>query len=218
VPHLGVIAELAPPPESAASAGTLDLLPTEWEVLALIDGERDVRGVAQAAGHSDFEVAKTLFGLESAGVILLRDPGTGSRPRPSAMAEVLALTARAEDALVRRDLEDARGAAERAAALVPDDGGVHLLLGRVHLAAARPGDAAEALRRALRLDPGLVAAHRVLGYALAAAGRFSEAVEQWERWEQLAADSDQEAARSADVRRAKLAAQTLAAAGSGQDG
>src|SRR5882757_7588411 len=53
-----------------ASEGELDLLPPEWEMLAMIDGERDVRGIAAELGRSDFEVAKTLFGLESAGVIV----------------------------------------------------------------------------------------------------------------------------------------------------
>src|SRR6266436_3043561 len=44
IPHLGVVPMLAPPQE--ASEGELDLLPPEWEMLAMIDGERDVRGIA----------------------------------------------------------------------------------------------------------------------------------------------------------------------------
>src|SRR2546428_197937 len=63
-------------PAQAGSEGDLDLLPPEWEVLALIDGQRDVRAVAAALGRSDFDVAKTLFGLESAGLVVLTDPGT----------------------------------------------------------------------------------------------------------------------------------------------
>src|SRR5256886_16057884 len=70
---------LAPPREG--DAGDLDLLPPEWEMLAAIDGQRDVRAIAAALGRSDFEVAKTLFGLESAGVIVLSDPGTAKRER-----------------------------------------------------------------------------------------------------------------------------------------
>src|SRR5207249_841424 len=57
VPHLGVVPQLAPAPERGE--GALDLLPPEWEVLALIDGTRDVRAVAQELGRSEFEVAKT---------------------------------------------------------------------------------------------------------------------------------------------------------------
>src|SRR2546426_7716203 len=62
IPHVGVVPSLAPPPEGGG--GELDLLPPEWEVLALIDGQRSIRGLATELGRSDFEVAKTLFGLE----------------------------------------------------------------------------------------------------------------------------------------------------------
>src|SRR5207247_298436 len=140
IPHLGVIAALAPPPSDGG--GELDLLPPEWEVLAAVDGQRDVRAIARELGRSEFDVAKTLFGLESAGVVVLADPGT--------------------------------------------------------------------LRRGLTLDPLLAAGHRYLGYALAAIGRFAEAVEQWSRWERLAARSETELAQQGEVRRAKTAAQTLA--------
>src|SRR5713101_4489564 len=74
IPHLGVVPMLAPP--QSGGEGELDLLPPEWEMLAMIDGGRDVRAIATALGRSDFEVAKTLFGLESAGIVVLSDPGT----------------------------------------------------------------------------------------------------------------------------------------------
>ncbi len=98
IPHVGVVPSLAPPPEGGG--GELDLLPPEWEVLALIDGERSVRGLATELGRSDFEVAKTLFGLESAGVIVLVDPGTAKRGRPSAAGDIAEQVAKAERALV----------------------------------------------------------------------------------------------------------------------
>jgi hypothetical protein len=211
IPHLGVVPQLAPPLEG--DAGELDLLPAEWELLALIDGTRDVRTLASELGRSDFEVAKTLFGLESAGVVVLVDQGPAKRERVTTTAQLAELVARAEDALVRKDLGRARAEAEQAAALYPHDSTVHLLLGRIQLAAARPGDAADELRRALHLDPLLVAAHRMLGYALVASGRFAEAVDQWEQWERLASRSDTEAAQLEHVRRAKTAAQTLAGVG-----
>jgi tetratricopeptide (TPR) repeat protein len=213
IPHLGVVPTLAPPQESGE--GELDLLPPEWEMLAMIDGARDVRAIASELGRSDFEVAKTLFGLESAGVIVLSDPGTTKRERTTLTADLAELVARAEDALARHELEEARGVAEQAAGVHPHDPAVHLLLGRIALAAGRGTDAVEELRRALRLDPLLVAAHRVLGYALAATGRFGEAVEQWDQWERLAAHSDTERTQSDEVSRAKAAAQTLARTGAG---
>ena len=208
IPHLGIVPMLAPPQEGGE--GELDLLPPEWEMLAMIDGQRDVRGIAAELGRSDFDVAKTLFGLESAGVIALADPGTLPRERATLASDLAELVARAEDALERRDLEGARAAAEQAAGAHPHDATVHLLLGRIALTAGRGADAVEELRRALRLDPLAVAAHRVLGYALVATGRFAEAVEQWDQWERLAARSEAELTQLDDVRRAKAAAQTLA--------
>jgi tetratricopeptide (TPR) repeat protein len=212
IPHLGVVPTLAPPQEG--TGGDLDLLPPEWEMLAMVDGTRDIRAIASDLGRSDFEVAKTLFGLESAGVVVLADPGTTKRERTTLAADLAELVARAEDALARRDLEEARGVAEQAAGVHPHDATVHLLLGRIALVAGRSPDAVEELRRALRLDPLLVAAHRVLGYALVATGRFGEAVEQWDQWERLAGRSETELTQLDDVHRAKAAAQTLAGTGS----
>lgn len=211
VPHLGVVPQLAPALEG--DSGELDLLPAEWELLALIEGTRDVRTLATELGRSDFDVAKTLFGLESAGVVMLVDQGPAKRERVTATAQLAELVARAEDALVRKDLGRARAEAEQAAALYPHDSTVHLLLGRIQLAASRPGDAVDELRRALHLDPLLVAAHRMLGYALCASGRFAEAVEQWDQWERLASRSEAETAHLEQVRRAKTAAQTLVGVG-----
>jgi uncharacterized protein DUF4388/tetratricopeptide repeat protein len=229
VAHLGVVPTLAPPPE--ASGGELDLLPPEWEVLALIDGRRDVRALATDLARSDFDVAKTLFGLESAGVIVLLDPGTSVRGRPSPVggggagergggeaSELAELVARAERALEARDLEGARAAAEQAANLQSHDPTVHLLLGRLHLAQGRAPAAVEELRRALRLDPLLVSTHRHLGYALVALGRFAEAVDSWEQWERLAPNSEQELAQLAAVQRAREAARVFLGMGAESHG
>src|SRR5438045_3237774 len=123
IPHVGVVPSLAPPPEGGG--GELDLLPPEWEVLALIDGDRSVRGLATELGRSDFEVAKTLFGLESAGVIVLVDPGTAKRGRPGGSADVPELVAKAERALEAKDLDAARAAAEQAGSMQPHDATLH---------------------------------------------------------------------------------------------
>src|SRR5438034_327520 len=183
-------------------------------LLALGDGQRDLRTIASELGRSDFEVAKTLFGLESAGLVALVDPGTVKRERSTITSDLAELVARAEDALERRELEPARALAEQAAGVQPHDPTVHLLLGRIDLAAGRAA-AVDELRRALRLDPLLVAAHRFLGYALVATGRFAEAVEQWDQWERLAARSESELAQLDEVRRAKTASQTLGGTGAG---
>ena len=177
-------------------------------MLALIDGERSIRGLATELGRSDFEVAKTLFGLESAGVIVLVDPGTAKRGRPSAAGELAELVAKSERALLAKDLDAARAAAEQAGSMQPHDATVHMLLGRIHLAQGHASAAAEELHRALRLDPMLAAAHRHLGFALVAMGRFKEAVASWDEWERLARSADEEAQRP-DVERAREAARVF---------
>ncbi len=204
VPHLGVVPTYTP----STQGGDLDLLPPEWEVLALIDGGRDLRAIAATLGRSDFDIAKTLFGLESAGLIALVDPGTTPRGR-SVASDGPSLVAEAEEAFGRRDLDRARAAAERAAVAQPHDPAVHLLLGRVHLEAGRPADAVEELRRALRLEPRALSAYRLQGYALVQLGRFAEAVEQWDQWDGLAANNVIEASYREDVQSAKAAARFL---------
>jgi tetratricopeptide (TPR) repeat protein len=209
IPHLGVLPAFAPSTEGGD--GDLDLLPPEWEVLALIGGDRDLRAIAATLGRSDFDIAKTLFGLESAGLIVLIDPGT-ARGRGSG-GDATALVAEAEEAFARHDLDRARSAAERAAVVQPHDPAVHLLLGRIHVSAGRPADAVEELRRALRLDPLAIVGHRLLGFALVHLGRFAEAVEHWEQWERLAPGEEQEDAHRMEVQSAKSAAQLLAGLG-----
>jgi hypothetical protein len=214
IPHVGVVPSLAPPPEGGG--GELDLLPPEWEVLALIDGERSVRALATELGRSDFEVAKTLFGLESAGVIVLMDPGNARRApgggggTASAGADFIELVARVEHALQAKDLDGARATAEQAGSMQPHDPVVHLLLARIHMAQGSASLAAEELRRALRLDPNLAAAHRQLGYALVAIRRFAEAVASWDQWDRVASRSPDEEAQRAQVDRARQAARVFA--------
>jgi hypothetical protein len=204
VPHLGVVPAYTP----ATDGGDLDLLPPEWEVLALIDGHRDLRAIAATLGRSDFDIAKTLFGLESAGLIVLLDPGTarGKTGAPDAAA----LVAEAEEALSRNDVDGARTAAEHAAAVQPHDPTVHLLLGRIQLAAGRSAEAVDELRRAQRLDPLAVAAYRLQGFALVQLGRLAEAVEQWDEWDRLAGNDEREVAQRDEVHAARAAAQLLA--------
>lgn len=80
VPHLGMIPYLTPPDEDHPAM--LDLLPAEWQVLAMIDGDADLRGIAQGAAMSEFDVARIIYGLVSTGVIRLRAPNRASRIAP----------------------------------------------------------------------------------------------------------------------------------------
>lgn len=205
VPHLGVVPLLAPL-DDAAPAARLDLLPAEWDVLAEVDGQRDLRQLARAGSLAEFDVARTVFGLVATGVVILRDPGQ-ERP-PAAGAEADTLLATAERHLEEGDVAAASEAAETALNLRPDEARVHLVLGRVHLAAGLYADAVDACRRAQRLTPGLADAWRWGGFALAAVGRFKDARESWDQWERLVnGDADETARRQ--VRDAREAAAAL---------
>jgi hypothetical protein len=62
-----VLAEVASDHESQ-----LDLLPHEWEVLSLIDGQRDLRAIADLHSRDDFETAKVVYGLVTTGVVEIK--------------------------------------------------------------------------------------------------------------------------------------------------
>ena len=69
VPHLRVVPRL-PPPDTPAD-GKLDLAPLEWEVLAAVDGQRDLHALADTLGRSEFDVARTIYALAAANVVVL---------------------------------------------------------------------------------------------------------------------------------------------------
>jgi len=65
-------------------AGALDLLPREWEVMAQIDGGRDLRAIAGASAMSEFDVAKIIYGLVTTGIVELKKvEGAVEEPPPA---------------------------------------------------------------------------------------------------------------------------------------
>ena len=204
VPHLGVVPALTPL-DATGTAPQLDLLPAEWEVLAEVDGARDLRRVASALGVSEFDVARTVFGLVTTGVVTLHDPAALRKSRASLGDDTDALVAAAEVRLEAGEVEAAREAAQSALALRPEEPRVHLVLGRAQLASGLYAEAVETCRRAIRLAPELAEAHRWCGFALAATGRFRDARESWERWEQLV-DGHADEAQRRQVAEARAAA------------
>lgn len=207
IPHLDVVPAL--PPVDQGSEGLLDLLPSEWEVLAAIDGERSIRGIAALLGRTEFDVAKIVFGLSSAGIVMLAEPRPIGPADLTQLREVEELIQRATSALAGEDLEGARAAAQAAVDRNAHDPSAHVLLGRVALAMHREVEAEEHFRRALRLDAMLADAHRLLGQALALQGRFGEAVEWWQRWLQLSGASAAHTGEVDRIQEAVHAAQTL---------
>ena len=105
VPSLSAIAEFAD--VASSHAGQLDLLPSEWEVLTKIDGQRDLRRLALELGRSDFDVAKVVYGLVSTGVVTLRLPERAARALPGGAGEEPGRRSEAR-ALVEQGLTSAR--------------------------------------------------------------------------------------------------------------
>lgn len=206
VPHVGVIPRLNDP---GAQPPHLDLVPLEWEVLAGVDGSRDLRAIADTLGRSEFEVARTIFGLVTTSVVSLDDP---RRSAPMPVQDATQLLARAEEQHALGDYESARVAAADAVAAQPDRAAAHLSLARAYLALRSPEAAEEALTEALRLEPLLPAARRLLGLALVAQGRFGEAAAAWIEWERLSERPPEEEMLSRSVQEWTDAAKTLALA------
>jgi hypothetical protein len=77
VPSLQCVPVLAQVSENGASR--MDLLPGEWEVLSMINGELDLRQIAETLVRADFDIARIVYGLVSTGVVELRVPARASR-------------------------------------------------------------------------------------------------------------------------------------------
>ncbi len=208
VPHLGMVPRLRAPEDSGTP---LDLVPFEWEVLAAVDGARDLRSIADALGRSDFDVARTIYGLTSAGVVMLEAPA----PAPVASAapsQVAPATARVDEHLAMGDFEAARLAAVDLVAAEPERADGYLALGRALLRLGRWDEAEDALIQALHRDPALGAPRRLLALAQTAQGRFADAVESCDRWNRATGHTAAEREHAAAVARLRDAAQMLAQA------
>jgi len=210
IPHLGVVPRFARH-EVAASGDYLDLLPFEWEVLGAVDHERDIRGISADLGRSEFDVAKAVFGLESAGILVLEGDRNTESDDAMPSSDLETSVRLAAEAVESGDTKAARVYLEAARSTAPHDPEVHLMLGRVDLSERRADAAEQHLRRALRIDPMLVPAHRLLGNCLALQGRYREAVEWWQRWMKLGEHVEQDQDEVAEVKEALEAVERLEA-------
>jgi tetratricopeptide (TPR) repeat protein len=174
----------------------LELRADEWEVLAEIDGERDVRQLAAHLGRSAFDVAKTIYGLVSTGVVEVTE-------RQSRIPELELQRAVAEVGALLRDgrLEEAQKLASQLETSSPERADLAVLSGRTLVAQNRMRAATEAFQRAVGLDPVSADAHYLLGFAAVRAGELERATQAWETFLRLAPNGEQR----------QLAAQALAA-------
>ena len=150
IPNVDVIAELAPVEDDRGGA-MLDLLPHEWQVLTMIDGVRDLRGIATALPRDEFDVARIAYGLATTGVITVRAPSRVVVDAHRTGAESFVASARALTRAGRH--ADALEELRRAVQEDPLTPRVHFDYG---CAAARVGDFASARaswEHVLRLAP-----------------------------------------------------------------
>ena len=178
VPSLSVIPVLALVEDDRASV--LDLLPHEWEVLMMIDGTRDLRGIAGALGRSEFEIAKIAYGLVSTGVVELRAGERTSIANLKVLLDAETSLAEARDAITARRDDDALEAARSALAADPVCTEAHLIAARALVRLNRMTDAVDELRRAVQDDPLTPAVHLDLGFAAVRVGDFANARASWE--------------------------------------
>jgi len=204
IPHMGVIPALV---QDSAESPTLDLHPSEWEVLAEIDGVRSLKEIATALARSEFTVAKIVYGLVTTGVVEIveerQDEAAAPMERPL------------RDALGEAKLAISDGHADRARRILddlsrghPDRPEVWLALAQAQRRLGRWGEAVVALARAAALDPLAAPTHYYLGFAAAHTGDFHRAREAWATYLRL---EDGDAARRQNAADAMDAADRLLA-------
>ncbi len=132
IPSMDVVFKMA----TAPGEGTFEisLKPMEWNLLLLVDGSRSVAEMAHDTERTDFEVARIVYGLFSAGLLEfatdeeIEKARAERAEREAALAEVRAARKAADEAARAEALEreaalqaeaEARLEAEHAAAEVP---------------------------------------------------------------------------------------------------
>jgi tetratricopeptide (TPR) repeat protein len=170
-------------PHSERDGAPLELRTSEWEVLAEIDGERDVRQLAAGLGRSTFDVAKTIYGLVSTGVVQVRE-----RHSPIPEQQLQQEIRRINGLITDGQLEEAQKQAREMEAAHPDRAELALLSGRTLLAQRRVRAATEAFARAVKLDPLSPEAHFHLGTAALQTGELERAATAWETFVTLSGD------------------------------
>jgi Flp pilus assembly protein TadD len=185
----------------------LDLHPSEWEVLAEIDGARTLKEIATGLGRSEFTVAKIVYGLVTTGVVEILEERVEEAAAP--MERPL------RDALGEAKLAISDGHADRARRILddlsrghPDRPEVWLALAQAQRRLGRWGEAVVALARAAALDPLAAPTHYYLGFASAHTGDFHRAREAWATYLRL---EDDDAARRQNAADAMDAADGLLA-------
>lgn len=118
IPSTDVVFKMA----TAPGEGTFEisLKPAEWELLLLIDGTRSVAELATYTGRTDFDVARVLYGLFSAGLLEFASEDEIAKnraereEREARLAEIMAERRAAEESEKREALAREEKLAEEA--------------------------------------------------------------------------------------------------------
>jgi tetratricopeptide (TPR) repeat protein len=184
VPNPEAIPVLAP--ASDRDVTPLELSSEEWEVLAEIDGERDVRQIAADVGRSSFDIGKTLYGMVAAGIVQVQERHN-RMPEEQLRRSIIEV----KDLLSAGQIERARKLAADLESAHPDRADLAVLSGRVLAAQGRLRAAAEAFGRAVALDPLSADAHYELGFSAARTGDLDRASKAWETFVRLSPNGDE---------------------------
>lgn len=202
IPHMGVIPALV---QDSAESPTLDLHPSEWEVLAEIDGTRTLREIAANLGRAEFTIAKIVYGLVTTGVVEILEERAEEvsapmeRPLRDALGEARLAMSDGHADKARRILDDlSRGH--------PDRPEIWLILAQAQRRLGRWGESVISLARAAALDPLAAPTHYYLGFAAAHTGDFHRARDAWSTYLRL---EDGDAARRQNAADALDAADRL---------
>ena len=177
----------------------LDLRPDEWEVLAEIDGQRDIRQISAGLGRSSFDVAKIIYGLLTTGVLSI-DEGTARphRPLDASLTELRRLVA-------NREFDAAVKLGEELGHAYPQHGAIPLLVGKAMMGQGRIRAATEAFAKAVTLDPIEAEGHYHFGFAAVQTGDFGRAEHAWSNYLRLTPNGG----RRGDVAQALEAVRSL---------
>jgi len=144
--------EVVPTYPESLPEGPLSFSPSEWRVLASVDGVRSVREIADQFPESTFEVAKAIVSLVEKGVLGVEERETTPK---DVFPMVHRLLLSAWERFDMEEFDQAEDLATQVLALDPTLSVAHLFLAEVYYAQGKYKDAARRYIEAMRRDPGL---------------------------------------------------------------
>lgn len=172
-------------PQLAEAAGddVLDLTPIEWEVLAAVDGRRNIHAIAWELGRSEPEVSKVIAQLAKTRLVEVGPMMARATRAPHEEA-----LDRVDELVRQKRLEEARRLVETVAQRYPDEADVYVKKALLARASGDDRGAIGALEEALRLDPLRERARYDLGFLRLRTGDLTSAAHEWTAYLRIAGD------------------------------